>query len=130
MQIHDIIHHELMSKGHCNANKKCTSFILSRNCLYGVGGLPTKEVSPSVCFSRNRASMSYLFSKLRFCRGMTFKRSAKHYHSGLQNGGDLDPENELEKLESSSDISSQECENKKWSDFVFWQKKWKTKGSN
>ncbi|ROL52103.1 Signal peptide, CUB and EGF-like domain-containing protein 3 [Anabarilius grahami] len=39
---------------------------------------------------------------------MTFKRSAKHYHSRLQNGGDLDLENELEKLESSSDISSQE----------------------
>lgn len=51
---------------------------------------------------------SRLFSKLKFCRAMTLKLSAKHYHSRLQNGGDLDPENELEKLESSSDISSQE----------------------
>lgn len=31
----------------------------------------------------------------------------------------LDPEHELEKLESSSDISSQELGNKKWSDFCF-----------
>lgn len=38
----------------------CHSYCPVIGCMeYGVGGLPTKEVSPSVCFSRNRASMRH-----------------------------------------------------------------------
>lgn len=68
------------------------------------------EVSSSVCFSGNRANMHhvepepFILNTQSLSRHLSRAMAFKHHHSRLWRR-DLDPENELEKLESSSHTS-------------------------